>query len=296
MIELIHATKILGKKTIVDNLSFRVFSGEVFGLLGPNGAGKTTAIRLMVGLIRLTKGDIIVGGYSIQSEFQRAVAQIGAVVENPLFYNFLTGYENLLHYARMVSGIPISRIHEVAQVMDIEERLHDLVKIYSLGMRQRLGIAQALLHQPKVIILDEPTNGLDPMGIKELREYLRCLAKNEGVAVIVSSHLLSEMEMLCDRVAIIKNGRLLGVNTIGETPTEYVVEFFVETPEKAEILIRAAFPSIILQKEQTSVKMELKWEGIPEIVNTLVHGGVKIYEIQPQQRRLEELFMEVTRD
>ena len=212
VIKLVNVSKKIDRKTIIDGLTLEIRRGEVFGLLGPNGAGKTTTIRMMVGLIAITAGDILIRGASINKDFRKAIAQVGAIVENPELYGFLTGYQNLVHFANLYPAVTLERIEEVISFIGLEKRIHDRVKTYSLGMRQRLGVAQAILNKPSILILDEPTNGLDPAGIKELRDYLRILAKNEGVSVIVSSHLLSEMELLCDRVAIIKSGRLLGVH------------------------------------------------------------------------------------
>ena len=161
--------KVIGKKTLVENISFDVKQGEVFGFLGPNGAGKTTTIRMLVGLIKATEGTISIGGYSIKENFREAMHQIGSIVENPELYTYLTGWENLKQFARMLGDISDERIIEIAEMVHLDERIHDKVKTYSLGMKQRLGIAQALLGNPKLLILDEPTNGLDPAGIRELR-------------------------------------------------------------------------------------------------------------------------------
>jgi ABC-2 type transport system ATP-binding protein len=214
VVQLQHATKIIAGKNIVSDLSFDILSGEVFGFLGPNGAVKTTTIRMMVGLIKISQGDILIKGHSIVKDFNKAIRNVGAIVENPDLYKYLTGYQNLKHYARMALGVTKSRINEIAQIVGLTDRIQDKVATYSLGMRQRLGIAQALLHRPQLLILDEPTNGLDPAGIHKLRNYLKRLAHEEGVAVFVSSHLLSEMELMCDRVGVLQNGRLVSIQSI----------------------------------------------------------------------------------
>ena len=213
-VEIQNVSKVIKGKTIIDSLSFEVKNGEVFGFLGPNGAGKTTTIRMIVGLMEMTSGDIKISGYSVKKNFEKAVGQVGAIVENPEMYKFLSGYQNLLHYARMSKGITKEKIVETVKLVGLTDRIHDKVKTYSLGMRQRLGIAQALLHNPKVLILDEPTNGLDPAGIREIRDYVRMLAQEKDMAVIVSSHLLSEMEMMCDRIGIIQKGKLVDVQFV----------------------------------------------------------------------------------
>ena len=214
IISLQNVTKRIGRTTIIDDLTFDVPQGEIFGFLGPNGAGKTTTIRMIVGLMSTTKGQILIKGKNIKTEFEQAIRHVGAIVENPEMYKYLSGYLNLVHYARMVPGVTKERIDEVVKLVKLENRIHDKVKKYSLGMRQRLGVAQALLHRPSLLILDEPTNGLDPAGIRELRDYLRQLTRTEGITVIVSSHLLSEMELMCDRVAILQQGKLVDVKPI----------------------------------------------------------------------------------
>lgn len=233
IISLRHVTKRIGRSTVIDNLTFDVPQGEIFGFLGLNGAGKTTTIRMMVGLMSITQGEILIKGKNIKSEFEQAIRHVGAIVENPEMYKYLSGYHNLVHYARMVPGVTKKRIDEVVSIVKLENRIHDKVKKYSLGMRQRLGVAQALLHHPSLLILDEPTNGLDPAGIRELRDYLRLLTRTEGITVIVSSHLLSEMELMCDRVAILQQGKLVDVKPIHE---------FMHSAEQVQIYVIEAKP------------------------------------------------------
>jgi ABC-2 type transport system ATP-binding protein len=211
VISLRNVYKRIGRTTIIDDLTFDVPRGEIFGFLGPNGAGKTTTIRMIVGLMSITKGQILINGKNIKTEFEQAIRHVGAIVESPEMYKYLSGYQNLVHFARMVPGVTKERIDEVVSLVKLENRIHDKVKKYSLGMRQRLGVAQALLHRPALLILDEPTNGLDPEGIHELRDYLLHMTRTEGITVIVSSHLLSEMELMCDRVAILQHGKLIDV-------------------------------------------------------------------------------------
>ena len=172
-LQLINLKKKIGNKEIIKGLDFEIRSGEVFGFLGPNGAGKTTTIRMLVGLISMTEGDVLIEGKSIKTDFNNAIQHVGAIVENPEIYPFLSGWKNLKQYARMVPGITDQRIHEIISLVGLEKAIHEKAGRYSLGMRQRLGIAQALLHEPSILILDEPTNGLDPSGIREIRKYIR---------------------------------------------------------------------------------------------------------------------------
>ncbi|MBE6038990.1 MAG: ABC transporter ATP-binding protein [Anaerofustis stercorihominis] len=214
VLELKNVSKKLGGRKVVDNLSFCVDSGEIFGFLGPNGAGKTTTIKMIVGLLSVDSGEILVDGKSVKRNFEKAMQKIGGIIENPEMYEYMSGKANLKMYAKMYGRIPKKRIDEVVELVGLTGRINDKVKKYSLGMRQRLGLAQALLHEPKLLILDEPTNGLDPAGIKELRDTLRTLADEKGVSVLVSSHLLSEMELMCDRFLIIDKGVLTDIKSL----------------------------------------------------------------------------------
>jgi ABC-2 type transport system ATP-binding protein len=295
IVQLHNVTKKIGSKTIIDRLSFEVPKGEVFGFLGPNGAGKTTTIRMMVGLMKITEGEILIDGQSITKNFESAIAKVGAIVENPEMYKYLTGYQNLVHYARMSAGVTKERIQEVIKLVAMENRIHDKVKTYSLGMRQRLGVAQALLARPSLLILDEPTNGLDPAGIRELRDYLRKLTQEEGISVVVSSHLLSEMELMCDRVAIIQNGKLIDVRLIKEYINEgdkSKVVFEVNDKELAiRVLASTPFTATSIQE---GLEFSIERDQIAELNAILVYGGVKVYSIKTITQTLEDKFLEMT--
>lgn len=285
-------SKKIGSKTLIDNLTLDIPPGQVYGFLGPNGSGKTTTIRMMVGLMSITQGDILIQGSSIKSDFERAVSHIGAIVENPEMYKFLTGYQNMVHYARMSPGITRERIMEAVERVGMQHRIHDKVKTYSLGMRQRLGVAQAILHRPKLLVLDEPTNGLDPQGIRELRDYLRILAKEEGTTVFVSSHLLSEMELMCDTVAVIQQGRLIDVRELnhGDAPADGQREtaFDVDHPAQALELIGAG------RIEGSSLIVAVDRSAAAAINAKLVMAGISVYGIRVVTRSLEDQFLEMT--
>ncbi|NHM30433.1 ABC transporter ATP-binding protein [Neobacillus terrae] len=296
IVELKNVTKVIKNRKIIDDISFRVNRGEVFGFLGPNGAGKTTTIRMIVGLMRITSGDILIGGTSIKTDFEKAVSHIGAIVENPEMYKFMSGYDNLVHYARMSKGITIEKINETVELVGLTDRIHDKVKTYSLGMRQRLGLAQCLLHDPKVLILDEPTNGLDPAGIREIRDYLRQLAREKNMAVIVSSHLLSEMEMMCDRIGIIQNGKLIDVQSVHDfvQGTETVFEFEVQPADEAILLINTSYPEAASKRSRNGISASLEKEDIPTVVQMMVEAGIQVYGIKEVPKTLEDRFLEVT--
>ncbi|WP_059046713.1 ABC transporter ATP-binding protein [Paenibacillus rubinfantis] len=284
-------SKRIGGKTLIDRLTLDIPRGQVYGFLGPNGAGKTTTIRMMVGLMSITEGDIQIEGASIKDRFEEAISHVGAIVENPEMYKFLTGYQNLLHYARMSPGVTKQRIWEAVERVGMQNRIHDKVKTYSLGMRQRLGVAQAILHRPKLLVLDEPTNGLDPQGIRELRDYLRVLAREEGTTVFVSSHLLSEMELMCDTVAVIQQGRLVDVKSLhpeaGEG-RERETAFEVSDPQRAAELIAGG------RLEDGRLIVSADRQAAAGINAKLVMAGIDVYVIQTVTRSLEDQFLELT--
>ncbi|WP_440117247.1 ABC transporter ATP-binding protein [Paenibacillus sp. QZ-Y1] len=291
VVRLQGVSKIISSRSLVSDLTLDISPGQVFGFLGPNGAGKTTTIRMMVGLMSISKGDIVISGHSVKNEFEKAVAQVGAIVENPEMYKFLTGYQNLVHFARMSPGVSKERIAETIERVGLTARIHDKVKTYSLGMRQRLGVAQAILHKPKLLILDEPTNGLDPQGIRELRDYLRQLCQEEGITVFVSSHLLSEMELMCDTVAIIQNGKLIDVRNLrAEAGADTLAEvaFEVNDAQRAAELISEA------TVQGNSIVIRLSREQVPDMNARLVSEGIQVYGIRNVTHTLEEQFLQVT--
>jgi len=296
IVQIRNLHKKIGSKNIINGISFDIYPGEVFGFLGPNGAGKTTTMRMMVGLISITDGEVLINGLSIKENFEKAISHVGGIVENPEMYKFLSGYQNLEQYSRMMKGIDKARIDEVVKLVGLEKRIKDKVKTYSLGMRQRLGLAQALLHSPSVLILDEPTNGLDPAGIREIRDYLQKLAKEEGMAIMVSSHILSEMELMCDRIAIIQNGRIVDVqkvNEFGKEEENINVVFDVEPLQAAKeyFIEREDITFNIMSNE---IYLEIDREKIPQVTADLVNKGVKIYGIQSISKSLEDKFLEIT--
>ncbi|MGG1638685.1 ABC transporter ATP-binding protein [Paenibacillus sp. NRS-1760] len=296
VLKLRNVTKSIGGRKIVDNLSFDIPAGEVFGFLGPNGAGKTTTIRMIVGLISMSKGEALIKGVSVREHFELAMTHVGAIVENPEMYKFLTGYQNLVHFARRHKGITKERINEVVKLLGLQNRIHEKVKRYSLGMRQRLGVAQAILHRPSLLILDEPTNGLDPAGIRELRDYLRKLTREEGISVIVSSHLLSEMELMCDRVAIIQAGKLIDIRSLQETRDSIQSKIVIEVGDllAAQQLLSAIFDATRITVKGNQLEIAADKAAIPDITRLLVSSEIDVLGIQVAQKSLEEQFLEIT--
>jgi ABC-2 type transport system ATP-binding protein len=299
-LEVKNLTKTIRKKTIVDDVSFQVERGEIFGLLGPNGAGKTTIIRMIVSLINRTDGSVFVNGHNLDDSFTLAMNELGAIVENPEFYKYLSGYKNLRHYARMaLKDISEERIQEVTKLVGLEDAIHNKVRTYSLGMRQRLGVAQAILHKPSILILDEPTNGLDPQGIREFRDYLRLLA-SQGTSVLVSSHLLSEMQLMCDRFAIIEKGKLIHISSMfdHDSSTEQAmrtVEIEVSDAVYAAELIKQNINSIkITAVKDSKIILSAEKDSIPAINKLLVQNNIDVYEIVNVKATLEDRFLEIT--
>ncbi|CAM2790904.1 ABC transporter ATP-binding protein [Paenibacillus sediminis] len=303
-----HIKKKIGKRWIIDDVTFDIRAGEIFGFLGPNGAGKTTTIRMLVDLIKPTDGVIKVCGYDVNRDPERGLKYVGSIVENPEMYTYLTGFENLEHFARMQPGITKARIEEVVETVRLTERIHDKVSTYSLGMRQRLGIAQALLGRPKLLILDEPTNGLDPKGIKEMRAFIKQLASS-GMAVFVSSHLLSEIQLLCDRVAIISGGKVLAVGNVNDLIAEssnYIIWDF--TPRQLGLQILASNTevmivrnvesvlddSVIANMNKDAVVVQMPETAVPAAVAELTSAGVSVKSVQKVTPTLEQLFLRMT--
>lgn len=273
--------KNFGKKQILKNVSFELYSGDILGFIGPNGAGKTTTIKLILGLQGITQGKVEINGYNIENQFEKAIEKVGAIVENPDLYMYLTGYENLKLISNLYDNIDKNRIDEVVKLVKLEKRINDKVSKYSLGMRQRLGIAQAILHKPNLLILDEPTNGLDPEGIKEMRELLINLAKKEKMAILISSHNLAELDNLSTKVCIIKNGEIIETSDIDsikkESKEDYQV-FEVDNTEKVKNILKSA---IIV--DENHFKIDIQKGEIPEIVKLLVKEDILLYKIQKEE-------------
>lgn len=288
-----NINKVIKKKQILDNVSFELNEGEILGFIGPNGAGKTTTIKLILGLQSITSGTIKINGFDIQKDFVKAIEKVGAIVENPDFYMYLSGRKNLELIANMYKGIGKERIDEVVKLVGLENRINDKVSKYSLGMRQRLGIAQAIINKPNLLVLDEPTNGLDPEGIKELREFLVKLSKEENMAIFISSHNLAELESFCNKICIIKSGKVIENTTMEELKAETVDEkniYYVEIND-TNLLEKNENISII---DNTHFKLIIKKEDVPGFIKMLIEDNIKIYEIKEERLSLEDAFLKKT--
>ena len=292
ILECKNLCKTFGKKQILHNVSFEIKKGDILGFIGPNGAGKTTTIKLILGLQSITRGKVLINGYDVEKEFTKAIEKVGAIVENPDMYMYMSGYDNLKLVANMYKGITTKRIDEVVKLVKLENRINDKVSKYSLGMRQRLGIAQAILHNPNLLILDEPTNGLDPEGIKEMRELLVDLAKKEEMAILISSHNLAELDNFCNKICIIKNGEIIETNEITAIKKDIEhQQFIVEIDNTKDIKNLYSEATIINDK---IFKITMKKENVPNLVVNLVNNNIKIYEIKEDEKSLEDAFFERT--
>jgi ABC-2 type transport system ATP-binding protein len=301
-----NVKKNIKNKPIIKGISFDVYAGEIFGFLGPNGSGKTTTIRMLVNLIKPTEGTISICGYDVHKNHNEAMQYVGCIVENPELYSYLTGWENLEHFARMLPNVDEQRIKEVVEIVGMHQRIQDKVRTYSLGMRQRLGIAQALLGRPKLLILDEPTNGLDPQGIKEMRDFIKRLAE-DGLSLFVSSHLLSEIQQMCDRVAIISHGQVIQVGAVDTLIDQFggKVVWTVSPGEIAETLIKnsplvQAIEESVIEKARgieapiTRIVTQMDGDLIPQLTRTLVEAGVQLFSVEIKNPTLEDLFLSLT--
>lgn len=291
IVQLQNLSKTIRGKQLIQQLNIDLYPGQITGFLGPNGAGKTTTIRMMTGLMHPTEGNVIIDGLSLKEHYEEAISKVGVIVENPEMYKFMSGYKNLLHFARMHKNVTKERIQEVIQQVGLENRIHEKVSTYSLGMRQRLGLAQALLHRPKFLILDEPTNGLDPAGIREFRMYLRKIASEEGVSVFVSSHLLSEIELMCDRVAVIQNGQLIDLRDIHNESSSF---YYVEAQPTEQVSTYLEQHDFTFVAENQGYVVEIKKEDVPAMTTQLVQAGIQLFAVQPHQKTLEDQFLEMT--
>lgn len=321
VLECKNLNKKIGKKDILKNVSLEVQEGDILGFIGPNGAGKTTTIKLILGLQKITSGEVKINGYDIKKDFEKAIEKVGTIVENPDLYMYMSGLENLKIIARLYKNVDEKRVEEVIKLVGLENRIKDKVSKYSLGMRQRLGIAQAVLHKPNLLILDEPTNGLDPEGIKQLRDLLTKLAKQEKMAILISSHNLAELESFCNKVSIIQNGEIIETSTLEEAKRvdgKMIYEIELDSTEGVEKILgnsslknnQDVLEDIQQNQDSTdnleedfknieiidgnNIKIYASKEEIPEVVEKLVNNNKKIYKVCEDLTSLEDAFLKKT--
>jgi ABC-2 type transport system ATP-binding protein len=292
-------TKRFGARTAVDSVELAVPAGSCFGFLGPNGAGKTTMIRLLLGLARPTAGRVLLGGVDVQHEPTRALARVGAIVEEPRFHAHLTGVENLRVHAPLIGADAVSRIPYVLDLVGLGERGDDKVKGYSMGMRQRLGVARAMLGDPELLVLDEPTNGLDAAGMADFRVFIRRLVEEEGRTVFLSSHLLDEMEKLCDAVAIVEEGRVVRQSSMTALLDEGGRALLVlcDDAARAITLLEGASgvtTATALADGAVRIEGDLSPAAVAALNRRLVEAGIGVHGLRLDAQTLERRFLELT--
>ncbi len=289
--------KLYGSRIALNNVSFSIHAGEIFGLIGPNGAGKTTAIKLITGLAKINGGSVKILGKDITKNFEEAIVNVGGIIETPNFYNYLSGLQNLKYYASLYGKVDMDRINYLAKVLSLQNRLKSKVKTYSLGMKQRLGIMCALINRPKLLILDEPLNGLDPTGIIEMREFVKKIAKEENIAVLISSHILSEVEALCDTVGIIKNGVLVECKAISELQKgirsleRYAIS--VSHPNFAAKVISQNYPDVKVEVVGVDVIVQTHENVVQSILKFLIQKNIGILGTRTVTKTLEEIYFDM---
>ena len=297
IIQVQDLTKVFSELTAVNRLSFTVQPGDVYGFLGQNGAGKSTTIRMLLSLITPTSGSIELFGYNLRTHRRDILRQVGAIIERPDLYKYLSAYENLVFFARM-SGIrpQRSKLLEQLELVGLAERAHSKVRTYSQGMKQRLGLAIALVHNPQLIVLDEPTNGLDPQGIADMRNLILMLSHKMHKTVLVSSHLLSEVEQIANRMLIIDKGKKLVEGSVRELfdPNDMLVHLQVPDPAACwNLLQRSGFAEALQKRVADGVELHLKRSEVPQLNRYLVEQGVDVLGLAARNS-LEDYFLKIT--
>ncbi|GAA0292041.1 ABC-2 type transport system ATP-binding protein [Gracilibacillus halotolerans] len=296
ILETKELTKRFGKEEAVSKLDMKIKKGEIYGFLGPNGAGKTTTIRILLGLMKPTSGSIRIFQENLDTERISILKRVGSLVENPSYYPHLTAYENL-EASRKILEVPKARIQEVLNIVGLSDVTNKKVKGFSLGMKQRLGIANSLMNNPELLILDEPTNGLDPSGIIEIRNLINRLANEAGITILISSHLLSEVDQLATTVGIINKGKLIFQDSIDvmRRYAQQSISIKVNDSEKARNMLFSN--GIKTNYENGRILLpELADMEIAEAIRILVESGVSIYRVEEEKRSLEEIFLQMTRE
>lgn len=296
--EILKCTKLkkqIKSKILVEDISFSINTGDVVGFIGPNGAGKTTVIKLILGLMKLSSGNVKINGYDIEKDFVKAIEKVGAIVENPDLYMYLSGYDNLKMTANYYKNIPKSRIDEVIKIIGLEKQIKDKVSTYSLGMKQRLSIGEAIINKPELLILDEPTNGLDVEGIIEMRNLIKSLSQ-QGMAILISSHNLTEIDNLCNRIIAIKNGKIITDDTIEHFKNDSKVmsyELKLSCLDNIEKIVSKYKFEIL---KENIIKVYISKEDISKLMQILITNNYQIYSVQETKLSSEDAFLKKVGD
>lgn len=299
VLEVVNVSKRFKDRIVIDDLSFDIYAGEIFGFIGPNGVGKTTLMKIICGMTKPTYGEVFVCGQSIQQNFEKAILNVGTMIDNSQVYSYMSGYQNLTYYASLYKGIDSEDIDNVIDIVDMQNRIHDKVKTYSYGMTQRIILAQALLHHPKLLVLDEPTNGLDANGIIDLRRTLKILAAKTNMAIMVSSHILSEVEQLCDTVAVFNKGKIVELKTIDQihnaANAQKRVSITVDYPNYATKVVANKFdftPNIAGKAILVPAEQKL----VSEVLEELKNNNVTIYDTKVVSKSLEQIYLDILKN
>lgn len=298
LMEILKCTKLkkqIKSKILVEDISFSINTGDVVGFIGPNGAGKTTVIKLILGLMKLSSGNVKINGYDIEKDFVKAIEKVGAIVENPDLYMYLSGYDNLKMTANYYKNIPKSRIDEVIKIIGLEKQIKDKVSTYSLGMKQRLSIGEAIINKPELLILDEPTNGLDVEGIIEMRNLIKSLSQ-QGMAILISSHNLTEIDNLCNRIIAIKNGKIITDDTIEHFKNDSKVmsyELKLSCLDNIEKIVSKYKFEIL---KENIIKVYISKEDISKLMQILITNNYQIYSVQETKLSSEDAFLKKVGD
>ena len=292
ILEVKNLSKSFGGREILKDVSFSLDKGDILGFIGPNGAGKSTTIKCILGLNSLTKGTVLIDGHDITKEFSKAMVKVGAIVENPDLYMYLSGKQNLRLIANYYDGINGKKIEDVVKLVGLENRINDKVSKYSLGMKQRLGIAAALLNDPDLLILDEPTNGLDPEGIRDLRNLLKKLAKDKNIGILISSHNLAELESFCSSYCIIQNGKIISQTTAKDLKKDDDSVYTIMLDKTRGVKKALGIEVDVVSDDE--IRIHAQKEEIPDIISALVKNDFRIYSVTEDELSLEDAFLKKT--
>lgn len=288
-----NVKKRIKKKMIIKGISFEIGKGEILGFLGPNGSGKSTTLRMIVGLSKPTEGKITICGHSISKNYVKAMSNVGCIIEGPDLYDYLTGFDNLQMLGSMNKNVTQKDIMDSVELLGMKNRIYDKVSTYSLGMKQRLGLAQALLHNPKLLVLDEPTNGLDPLGITKFRNIIINLAREKQISILISSHLISEVQLMCNKVCIINKGRVLRNIDAKELMYTGEVLWSLNNNEKGKKFIKKRW-GVDTRIVHGKLEGIFDTSMIENINSSIINEGLTIKFVEKKQNTLEELFLRLT--
>ncbi len=294
LLETRNLTKTYNNNRGIFNINIQVEQGDIYGFLGPNGSGKTTTIRTILDLIHANSGSIYIDGKNIHTQFEEAIQNVGAIVETPKFYEYLTGRANLMLMLGYYKNLPEERIDEVLRLVHLEKRALDKVKTYSLGMKQRLGIARALLHQPKVVILDEPTNGLDPQGMKEVREMIVRLSVEEDITFFISTHLLNEVEQMCNKVCILNEGQIIKQGMVKDLLIEDMETVFIHSNDEQGIDVVNSVDFVEeVEKVENGFLVRMNKGYSDKLIQLLVSNQINVLYVIPKSQSLEKYYLDI---